>query len=82
MISRGGHAEIRRSLYMPALVALRHNPIIKSFGERLKAGGMAPKAVVAVSVHKLVQLIYGILNSGRSFKPNFLVASLDIQDGI
>jgi len=82
MISRSGHAEIRRSLYMPALVALKHNPIIKTFGQRLKAGGMAPKAVVAASMHKLVHLIYGILKSGRPFNPNFVVASLDIQDGI
>jgi|EndMetStandDraft_4_1072995.scaffolds.fasta_scaffold223009_1 transposase len=82
MISRSGHAEIRRSLYMPALVALKHNPIIKTFGERLKAGGLAPKAVVAASMHKLVHLIYGILKSGRPFNPNFLVASLDMQDGI
>lgn len=82
MISRSGHSEIRRSLYMPALVALKHNPIIKIFGERLKAGGMAPKAVVAASMHKLVHLIYGILKSGRPFNPNFLVPSLDIQDGI
>jgi transposase len=82
MISRSGHSDIRRSLYMPALVALKHNPIIKTFGERLKAGGMAPKAVVAASMHKLVHLIYGILKSGRPFNPNFLVARLDIQDGI
>jgi transposase len=82
MISRSGHAGIRRSLYMPALVALKHNPIIKTFGERMKAGGLAPKAVIAVSMHKLVHLIYGILKSGTPFNPNFLVASLDIQDGI
>ena len=82
VISRSGHAEIRRSLYMPALVALKHNPIIKTFGERLKAGGLAPKAVVAASMHKLVHLIYGILKSRRPFNPKFLVASLDIQDGI
>lgn len=82
MISRSGHAEMRRSLYMPALVALKHNPIIKTFGARLRATGLAPKAVVAASMHKLVHLIYGILKSGTPFNANFLVASLDIQDGI
>lgn len=82
MISRSGHAEMRRSLYMPALVALKHNPIIKAFGARMKAGGLAPKAVIAASMHKLVHLIYGILKSGTPFNPNFLGASLDIQDGI
>ena len=42
-ISRSGHAAIRHSLHMPALVAFKHNPIIKTFGARLKAGGLAPK---------------------------------------
>ena len=82
MISRSGHAQLRRSLYMPALVALKHNPIIKAFGARMKATGLAPKAVVAASMHKLVHLIYGILKSSTPFNANFLAASLDIQDGI
>jgi transposase len=37
MMSRTGHAEMRRALYMPALVALRHNPAVKVFGV-LKSG--------------------------------------------
>ena len=82
MISRSGHAAMRHSLYMPALVALKHNPIIKTFGARLKAHGLAPKAVVAASMHKLVHLIYGILKSGTPFNPQLLVQRLDFQDGI
>ena len=43
MISRSGHATVRYALYMPALVAFRHNPTIKTFGTRLKDGGWHPK---------------------------------------
>jgi len=82
MISRSGHAAIRHALYMPALVALKHNPIVKTFGERLKTGGMSPKAVVAACMHKLVHLIYGILKSRTAFNANFMVVRLDSQDGI
>jgi len=82
MISRSGHAAIRHALYMPALVALKHNPIVKTFGERLKNAGMAPKAVVAACMHKLVHLIYGILKSGTAFNANFVVVQLDSKDGI
>jgi transposase len=82
MISRSGHAAIRHALYMPALVALKHNPIVKTFGERLKNGGMAPKAVVAACMHKLVHLIYGILKSGTAFNAKFLAPQLDSKDGI
>lgn len=82
MISRSGHAQVRHSLYMPALVALKHNPLVSVFGIRLKAAGLAPKAVVAACMHKLVLLVYGILKSGRPFNASFGVERLDFQDGI
>lgn len=82
MISRSGHASMRRSLYMPALVALKHNALIRAFGERLKLTGLAPKAVVAACMHKLVMMIFGILKSGVPFNPNHGAGKLDFQDGI
>ena len=82
MISRSGHAEVRHSLYMPALVALKHNPLVSVFGVRLKGAGLAPKAVVAACMHKLVLLIYGILKSGTPFNSHFGAKRLDFQDGI
>lgn len=81
-ISRSGHAGVRHSLYMPALVALKHNPLISLFGIRLRATGLAPKAVIAACMHKLVLLIYGILKSGTPFNPQFGAPRLDFQDGI
>lgn len=82
MISRSGHATIRYSLYMPAMVALKHNPLIKAFGLRLKGQGLAPKAVISASMHKLVRLIYGVLRSRVMFNAQFPANSLDFQDGI
>jgi transposase len=82
MISRSGHAQVRHSLYMPALVALKHNPLVSVFGGRLKAAGLAPKAVIAACMHKLVLLVYGILKSGRPFNPSFGANRLDFEDGI
>jgi len=81
-ISRSGHAGMRHCLYMPAMVALKHNPLVSVFGIRLKAAGLAPKAVIAACMHKLVLLIYGILKSGAPFNPQFGVQQLDFQDGI
>ena len=82
VISRAGHAGMRHCLYMPAMVALKHNPLVSVFGLRLKATGLAPKAVIAACMHKLVLLIYGILKSGTPFNPQFAVQQLDIPDGI
>jgi transposase len=81
-ISRSGHAGLRHSLYMPAMVALKHNPLVSVFGLRLKSTGLAPKAVIAACMHKLVLLIYGILKSGTPFNPTFGAQRLDFQDGI
>jgi transposase len=64
MLSRTGHADVRRSLYMPGLVALRHNPAIRLFGQRLRATGLAPKAVVGAAMRKLVHLIFGAKRHG------------------
>jgi transposase len=82
MISRSGHAYIRHALFMPAMVALKHNPLMKTFGQRLKSQGLAPKAVISASMHKLVRLVFGVLRSGVAFNTNFLGNQLDFQDGI
>ncbi len=52
------------TLHVPAPVALRHNPLVKTFGDRIKLTGLAPKAVVGACMHKLAMLIYGVLRSG------------------
>lgn len=86
MISRLGHAYVRQALFMPAMVALRHNPVVKAFGERLRGNGMAKKAVVGASMHKLIMLMYGVIRSGLPFDPARaaprLPAGLDVQVSI
>ncbi|GAA6142746.1 IS110 family transposase [Hydrogenophaga sp. 5NK40-0174] len=82
VIARSGHAAVRHALFMPSMVARRHNPLLKTFGDRLAAEGLRPKAVILACMHKLVRMIYGVLKSGRAFDARFLVGKLDIQDGI
>jgi transposase len=82
VIARSGHAAVRHALYMPAMVALKYNPLMKVFAERLKADGLAPKAVIAACMHKLIRQIYGVLKSRTVFDATFLGNRLDFQDGI
>jgi transposase len=70
-ISKCGNARLRAALYFPAMVALRHNPIIRAFGHRLKATGHVGKSIVVAAMRKLLHLVYGVLKSGRPFDPNF-----------
>lgn len=82
MISRSGSSALRAALYMPSLVARRHNPILHQFAERLLATGMAKKAVICAVMHKLTHLIYGVIRTGKPFDVNYLSKGLAVQDGI
>lgn len=82
MLSRTGHASLRHALYMPGLVARQHNPALRYFGDRLRANGLAPKAVVGAVMRKLTHLIYGVITSGAPFDATRAMPKLDFQDGI
>jgi transposase len=75
-ISRKGRAELRAALYMPALSAMQHNPIVSAFAQRLKAQGKLPKQVIVAAMRKLLHLAYGVLKSGRPFDPHYGQSSL------
>ena len=67
--SRKGNAVLRAQLFMPALVALRHNPVIQALQQRLQRAGKAKMVIVVAAMRKLLHLVYGILKSGRPFDP-------------
>jgi len=57
----GGRAAARTSLFMAALVAARHNPVLKTFHQRLIAAGK-PKMVAIIAVaRKLLTILNAIL---------------------
>jgi transposase len=66
-LSRSGSSKLRRLLYFPALVAIRWNPVIRSFAGRLRARGKRPMVIVAAAMRKLLVLAYGVVKSGRPF---------------
>jgi len=81
MLSRTGHKALRHALYMPGMVARRHNEALKVFGDRLRDAGLAPKAVIGAVMRKLAHFIYGVVKSGRPFDLSKAMPVLDFQDG-
>jgi transposase len=81
-VSRMGHRDLRAALFLPAVVARRHNPLLCTFAERLLHNGMAPMAVITAIARKLVHQMYGVIRSGQPFDPAYLQKRLAIQDGI
>lgn len=70
-LSKTGNARVRKALYLPAVVALRYNPIIKQLGQRLTARGLCKMAIIGAAMRKLLQLVYGVVKSGQLFDPAF-----------
>lgn len=60
-ICKTGNGGLRRDLYMPAAVAMRHNAILRAFAERLRERGKPAKLVLIAVMRKLVVLAYMIL---------------------
>jgi len=69
MLSKTGSSRIRKALYMPALVAMSHNPLIRGFCARPREGGKCSMVIIAAAMRKLVHIIYGVLKNGRPFDP-------------
>jgi transposase len=73
-IAKAGNALLRKALYLPALTAKRHNPLIAAFCDRLQRNGKRPMQVVVAAMRKLLHLAFGVLKSGKSFDPEFGIA--------
>lgn len=71
-ISKTGDSNLRKAFYMPALVAKKHNPVIRDFCERLKKSGKPPMVIVCAAMRKLIHIIYGVLKSGKPFNANLV----------
>lgn len=70
-LSRKGNHYLRDALYMPALVAKRYNPLIKTFAARLAAAGKNHGAILGAISHKMLRIAVGLLRSNTDFDPNW-----------
>jgi transposase len=68
-MSKTGHSQIRRALYMPALTAMSRTPWGKAFAARLQAAGKPKKLILGALMRKIVAIAYGVLKSGLPFDP-------------
>lgn len=64
----GGRGRIRKTLFMPTLCAIRHNPPLKEFYERLLAKGKPTKIVITAAMRKLICLLNRMI-SDPNFQP-------------
>jgi transposase len=65
---KGGRAAVRTALYMAALVGVRHNPVLKTFYQRLLAKGKAPKVALVACMRKLLTILNAMVRSNTPWQ--------------
>lgn len=70
-LSRIGRTGLRKALYFPAISAMRFNPVIQTFCDRLVDRHKQGMIVIAAAMRKLLCLALGVLKSGQPFDPHY-----------
>jgi transposase len=68
-LSKTGNARVRKALFLPGIVAKRHNPVVRSFCQRLARHGKNKMQLVGAAMRKLIHIAFGVLKSGKVFDP-------------
>jgi transposase len=66
----GGRRRIRTALYMPTLAAIRHNPVIREFYNRLLAKGKTKMTAVIAAMRKLLTILNTMVAKNQCWNPN------------
>lgn len=66
-ISKAGNKHLRRALYMPALVAVVHEPHLRAFYEHLLAKGKLKMQALVATMRKLLHAIFGMFKHDQIF---------------
>ena len=65
----GGRADVRSVLYMATVSAIRCNPVIKGFAEKLKRAGKAPKVVIVACMRRLLTIMNTMIKNNTPWSP-------------
>ena len=64
----GGRADVRNVLFMAALAAIRHNPVIKDLYDRLRQRGRPAKTALVAAIRKLLTILNAIIRDQRPWQ--------------
>ena len=70
-LSKMGHKRLRKSMFMPALVAIKYHPKMVDMYQRLQERGKPKKVAIAAVMRKLLVISYGVLKSGEKYDLNY-----------
>jgi transposase len=64
-----GHARLRAALWMPTLSAVRRNPWLRAYYQRLRSQGKPPKLALIAAMRKLLVAVHTVARTRRPFVP-------------
>lgn len=79
-ISKSGNAYLRAATYMPALVASRHDPLVKAFYEQLIARGKQARQALAAIMRKYLTGLWACYRNGEAFDVTKLFSPEHLQN--
>ncbi len=65
----GGRADLRAVLYMATITAMRCNPVIQAFAQRLQQAGKLAKVVIVACMRKLLTIMNAVLKTRTRWDP-------------
>ena len=68
-LSKQGPSRVRAKLYMAAIVAKQHNPIIRNQYNRLLAAGKKKMQALGAAMRKLLHICFGVVKHQQEFQP-------------
>jgi transposase len=70
-IGHRGHKRLRTALYLAALSAVRYNPVIRPFYQRLLERGKLKQVALCAAARKLLHLAWAVATKGCDFNPDY-----------
>lgn len=70
-LTKTGPADLRAKLYLSAMTAIKHNPMLRIFYERLLKAVKAKMSALCAVMRKLVHICYAVLMKQQEFDPNY-----------
>ena len=67
----GGRANVRAALFMPTLAAVRYNPVLRAFHDRLAEAGKPKKVVLTACMRKLLTILNAMVKHNTRWDPHY-----------
>jgi transposase len=67
----GGRKNIRSRLFLPTLVAVRYNPVLKAYYDRLVSRGKCKMVALVAAMRKLICILNTMIKKNQNWQPNF-----------